>query len=458
MKKLFAYLFVIAITVCSCIKQTEPTTIQKQIDVQGQDGVEYLETSLSFEHAIGNANFIYNNISGKSTNAKRIKNVELLSSDDLAHTTTTRSGNIDDRNIPLAYVVNYADNQGYAILAADVQLPPVIAVGDSGNFTTDKFLSFVDNETATRTNEELNPAEELQYAMVNNSLTQFDEHTTRSVVPRPFPAVDTMMVLKCLPLVPTKWGQRAPYNYYSPLDANGNKYLAGCVPVAGAQVLASLCYHHNFWPTIAIDNEFEVNWYEINRMIFEDTYMFNSNDTSSDALNVAKLIRSIGKNINADYNTNSTTASTSDLVGLYTTLGIQSAQIRSSSDVTKNDLFDMIVRKNLPVNARADDANGTGGHSFILDGWLRLEYSQTGLHPVDMGNGFTVNYPNNTQYQFDLVHVNFGWNGTCDGYYLPGAFDTSSNNFNEYAEENDNDVIRSYKYNLNINYVTYELE
>lgn len=60
MKKLFAYLFVIAITVCSCIKQTEPTTIQKQIDVQGQDGVEYLETSLSFEHAIGNANFIYN--------------------------------------------------------------------------------------------------------------------------------------------------------------------------------------------------------------------------------------------------------------------------------------------------------------------------------------------------------------------------------------------------------------
>lgn len=445
----------VAILVCSCSKQTDPPINTYPIEITIDEDVDFIGSSLSVDNAIDNANFIYNYTESNKT--RRIKDVTLLTSDDLRASVATRSGSANnDKNIPLAYIVNYADNKGYAILAADTQLPPVIAIGDSGVFSTDGFLQYISGEYNTRLSEELNPAQELQYTMVNNSLTLNGLPTIDNQI-TPTLARDTTMILKCMPLAPTKWGQGNPYNYYSPLDEDGNKCVAGCVPVAGAQVLASLCYHHNFWPTIAIDNEFEVNWYEINRMIFEDTYKFNSNDTSSDALNVAKLIRSIGKNINADYTTNSTTASTSDLVGLYTTLGIQSAQIRSSSVVTKNVLFDMIVRKNLPVNARADDENGTEGHSFILDGWLRLEYSQIGLHPEDMGNNFIVYFPNNTQYQFDLVHVNFGWNGTCDGYYHPGSFDTSSDEFHDYAEEDDNAVVRPYNYDIDVRYLTYEL-
>ena len=445
----------VAILVCSCAKQTDPPINTNPIEITIDEDVDFIGSSLSVDNAIDNANFVYNYTESNKT--RRIKDVTLLTSDDLRASVATRSGSANnDKNIPLAYIVNYADNKGYAILAADTQLPPVIAIGDSGVFSTDGFLQYISGEYNTRLSEELNPAQELQYTMVNNSLTLNGLPTIDNQI-TPTLARDTTMILKCMPLVPTKWGQGNPYNYYSPLDEDGNKCVAGCVPVAGAQVLASLCYHHNFWPTIAIDNEFEVNWYEINRMIFEDTYKFNSNDTSSDALNVAKLIRSIGKNINADYTTNSTTASTSDLVGLYTTLGIQSAQIRSSSVVTKNDLFDMIVRKNLPVNARADDENGNEGHSFILDGWLRLEYSLIGLHPEDMGNNFIVYFPNNTQYQFDLVHVNFGWNGTCDGYYHPGSFDTSSDEFHDYAEEDDNAVVRPYNYDIDVRYLTYEL-
>ena len=456
MQNYYTYLLLmVAILVCSCSKQTDPPINTYPIEITIDEDVDFIGSSLSVDNAIDNANFIYNYTESNKT--RRIKDVTLLTSDDLRASVATRSGSANnDKNIPLAYIVNYADNKGYAILAADTQLPPVIAIGDSGVFSTDGFLQYISGEYNTRLSEELNPAQELQYTMVNNSLTLNGLPTIDNQI-TPTLARDTTMILKCMPLAPTKWGQGNPYNYYSPLDEDGNKCVAGCVPVAGAQVLASLCYHHNFWPTIAIDNEFEVNWYEINRMIFEDTYKFNSNDTSSDALNVAKLIRSIGKNINADYTTNSTTASTSDLVGLYTTLGIQSAQIRSSSVVTKNVLFDMIVRKNLPVNARADDENGTEGHSFILDGWLRLEYSQIGLHPEDMGNNFIVYFPNNTQYQFDLVHVNFGWNGTCDGYYHPGSFDTSSDEFHDYAEEDDNAVVRPYNYDIDVRYLTYEL-
>ena len=57
----------------------------------------------------------------------------------------------------------------------------------------------------------------------------------------------------------------------------------------------------------------------------------------------------------------------------------------------------------------------------------------------------------------DLVHINFGWNGRCDGYYLPDAIDLTEAKYAEYAEDADI-VLTSYRvYNLNIGYIIYSL-
>ena len=53
--------------------------------------------------------------------------------------------------------------------------------------------------------------------------------------------------------------------------------------------------------------------------------------------------------------------------------------------------------------------------------------------------------------------VNFGWGGSCDGYYLPDAFDLNADKYREYAEDNDDPSNMSYVYDLDILYTIYRL-
>ena len=99
---------------------------------------------------------------------RKIKSVDVLTKSK-ANTRVSRSSSQDEENA-LAYVVNYENNEGFAILAADIKLPPVISIGDEGNFDTEGFVNFIQHNGATRSNEEINPAQEIQYAVVSNSL------------------------------------------------------------------------------------------------------------------------------------------------------------------------------------------------------------------------------------------------------------------------------------------------
>ncbi|MBQ8366872.1 MAG: C10 family peptidase [Alistipes sp.] len=457
MKNLYLYLIVIITLTCSCVKQTEPTTSQNTIDVQGQDGVEYLETSLSFENAIGNANFIFSNTEGVANKTRRISKVDLLTSADLTSAVATRSKDSNGvKESPLAYVVNYADNQGYAILAADEQLPPIIAIGDNGTFSTKEFLQYISGEISTRTSEEITPAQEMQYTMVNNALTITGLTPTIPSGSIQQTGVDTTMLVKCHPLIPVKWGQYSPYNMYSPIQ-NGIVCVAGCVPVAGAQTLASLCYRHNFRPDIEINSEYEVDWYAINRLIYADTVKYNSGQITPGSRAVATLIRAIGKEANATYSTSSTGTPVDSIMYVYNKIGLSNVRrMYNSSSNAIDSLFLMIVDKNYPVDccATREDNESKYTHYFNIDGWLRLQYT---LNVVTGALGSSSLRVDNVQHKLDLVHVNFGWDGEGDGYYLPGAFDVASDKFDEFREENDLDSNMERNYNLNVSYIVYEL-
>ena len=195
-------------------------------------------------------------------------------------------------------------------------------------------------------------------------------------------------------------------------------------------------------------------------MIFDDIFSFASGDYSSNALAVASLIRSIGEDINADYAHSGTWAYISDLQNAYQKLGIvsQYGNDNSNSPVTRSDLFNMIIDNNYPVIARADNSlTGGDGHCFILDGWLRLEYSIMGSIAGEATPSIKSSTTENLQYNFDLVHINLGWNGNGDGYYLPDAFDLTSDKYKEYIEDNDNTTYYSYVYDLNVGYLIYDI-
>ncbi len=75
----------------------------------------------------------------------------------------------------------------------------------------------------------------------------------------------------------------------------------------------------------------------------------------------------------------------------------------------------MIFERRLPAIIMGRNTNGDG-HSWVADGWLyrtRIVYSI-------YNDGSKKKYMTQGQ---RLVHCNFGWGGTANGYYYYGAFD-----------------------------------
>ena len=457
-KNHFLLLLVAMFTIVSCDyngEQSVVTTTEAQ-----QEAI--VDGKVPLSRAISNADFIFRNTEGLGAKKRKVKRVDVLTTSNTnSHIANTRSS-LNEQEEPVAYVVNYEDNNGFAILAADTKLPPVISIGDEGNFNTQGFIDFVRNH-ATRSNSEINPAQEVQYAIVNNSL-MLPSISPPSIDVGPINCVDTTVVLKCLPLVRTKWGQGAPYNYYAPVDPNDEDKIsyAGCGPIAAAQVLAALCFHHNWRPTSQLSDEFDFSWYTINKIIFNGIKSFQSDDNSADALNVASLIRAFGEAAESTYSYyNGTNTYVSKMNSAFTELGLKDVQyleVDSNASVVRDKIFNMVLNKNYPVVVRADNSNNVDDkHFFVLDGWLRLEYSvitteydHTGIENIYFRNDYT-------QHSFDLAHINLGWNGFCDGYYLPDAFDLTKRKYQDYAEPNESGS-SNHVYDLNVGYIVYNMQ
>ena len=454
-KSYLVLLFVAMFAITSCDYNDEQLVVNPT--EQAEEAI--INGKVPFSRAISNADFVFKNIDGSSAKKRKVRSVDVLTkSNPNSKIVSTRSSSLSEDDKPLAYVVNYENNEGFAILAADTKLPPVISIGDEGNFDTEGFANFVQNNGATRSDSDLNPAQEVQYGIINNSLMipsiDIDDYVT---------GVDTTIMLKCLPLVPTKWGQGWPYNCCS-FNAEGDLSSTGCVPLAGAQTLVSLCYHHNWRPTTQLSNTYTIDWYIINRMLFAGKFKFtNEKETDDEVIAVASLIRAIGEDINADYDIRypNVVADNINLCNTFNKLGLKDIVFTRNNDsipITQSHLFDMIVNKNYPIPTQANKSNSIGfGHSFIIDGWLRLEYSVLTYLMVEEAPGIIGRKPDNLQFSFDLVHVNFGEGGDLDGYYLPGAFDSSRDEFRDYAEENDLKNSSGNVYNMNVEYLIYDM-
>ena len=73
--------------------------------------------------------------------------------------------------------------------------------------------------------------------------------------------------------------------------------------------------------------------------------------TSTNALMVASFIRAIGEYVQANYSSDGTGAPSANVVSLFSTLGLKNARL--TNGFVKNDAFDMIVEKQLPMYLEA---------------------------------------------------------------------------------------------------------
>lgn len=461
MKKSYLMLLLVAMfTLVAC--DFNESQVEIGTTEVGQEAI--VGGKVPFARALSNADFVFKNIESLNQKQRKVKSVDVLTKSK-TNSRISRTSLQDEQEAPLAYVVNYENNEGFAILAADTKLPPVISIGDEGNFNTEGFIEFTGNGGNTRSgaDSELNPAQEIQYALVNNSLLlppilppAIDDNTAN--------CVDTTIVIKCFPLVRTKWGQTLPYNYYAPLDPEDEDKIsyAGCGPVAAAQVLAALSFHRNWRPTTQLSDEYHVNWYTINRMIFNGVTSFQDDDNSADALAVASLIRAFGEAAESSYKYHGGTSTyVSKMNSAFERLGLTNVdyiEVDTNASTVRDEIFNMVLNNNYPVIVRADNSNNVKDkHFFVLDGWLRLEYSIVTSELIDLGGHDTFVRIDNTQCSFDLAHINLGWDGFCDGYYLPDAFDLTERKYQDYAEPNESGS-GNYVYDLNVGYIVYGMQ
>lgn len=225
-----------------------------------------------------------------------------------------------------------------------------------------------------------------------------------NVTPRPAPEVERDPVE---PLVKTQWNQDAPFNNLCP-EENGVRCFVGCVATAMAQVVN---YHR--WPADYGTGTYTYNWkgkeltfdygstsFDWDNMALTYPYVESDYPGTSEEIDLAlaTLSYACGVGVNMTY---STTASGAFALRIPRFLS-ENMRYDIGYSYLKRDFFgfrewnDMMyaeISAGRPV-FYSGQSDG-GGHQFICDG-----YSSD-----------------------NLFHINWGWSGLCDGYYLLAALD-----------------------------------
>lgn len=217
------------------------------------------------------------------------------------------------------------------------------------------------------------------------------------------------------PLIKTNWGQEDPYDWQCPVY-QGEYCVVGCVATAMAQVMyywkypessnsisRYYCYSIRQYVQALPATTFDYSkmlksychWDYNTSSLVQDTY------TDEQAQEVAKLGRYCGQAVQMDYSPEGSGAYTNDQLSAMKSFGYRSSAEYVQKSGWWNDNYttaqwEAMIKTELdagrPILYAANDPSA-GGHAFICDGY-------------------------NTEGKF---HFNFGWYGTCDGWYVSTA-------------------------------------
>ena len=440
-------LLVVVLAFASCVK-----------DIKISEPINLDPHHITKEQAIKNMYSAYGQLYGGTRFLTSGFTIQTLKSSHLKHRAVTR--NSGDSPLPedVLYIVNF-DEGGFAVLAADDRIEPVICITESGSLSVDDFQLF--DQTDTLTQLELNEfigGVIVQYVQ-KPELWQWNEGDDifigeggggGEIIP-PF-------VNYVAPLLTTKWGQCYPYNMFCPpVPSNGDWYdykaAAGCIAISIAQIIA---YHGKpavnsvQWTPSGVvplgnnpNPDYVVNstWSDIKNHNFNSPQFTIINGkrypgpdtTSQDTIMypyIGRIVRSIGDDIDMNYGEQSW--------ALYWNID----NYFRDMGYTSNFYWGFNWNINLVLtNLRAGrpvivGANFSTGHSWVVDGYKYVTEKLNSDGTAVLGN-------------FLMVHCNWGWRGDSDGYYLSDVFDSTDPNI-EYDSETGNYQNFDYTWLFNI--------
>lgn len=290
----------------------------------------------------------------------------------LSYTATTE-------DIPDFYVFNRADDApGFVIVSAADAQTPILGYSENGTF---------DYATAP-----------------DNFRWWLQQYQQNGVAKAPARAAGRHDVD---PLVTTQWGQDEPYNLALPrLTSTSKRFVTGCTATAMAQIMkfhnyptrgkGSESYQTRTWntstgqvtPTFQAD--FESTSYNWSSM--HDTY--SSSDQSASAMAVATLMYHAGVAERADYGQKETSADDrQSAIALINHFRYSPAMLRAERAYLTDDEWDNTIYDELAAGRPimySGTTTANEGHTFVCDGY---------------------------QASTNLFHMNWGWQGTSDGFF-----------------------------------------
>lgn len=277
------------------------------------------------------------------------------------------------------YVFNDAEGKGFVIVSGDDRAEEILGYADEGRLNLDAIPENVQSWLQ-------------YYAEQIGSISDEAEYGARKA-----PVGNAIA-----PLLTCKWNQGNPYNLMCP-QYQGEYCVTGCVATAMAQVM----YYHK-WPreaTAAIPayttslgislNSLPATILKWSQM--KDTYLSSETGTAVDA--VAELMRYCGQAVEMDY---SPSASAANVYA--NTMVKYFGYSNTARDVARYDYstaeWEEMIYDELTANRPVlyCGYSSSGGHRFVCDGYD--------------GNG--------------LFHINWGWGGSSDGYFVLSALNPES--------------------------------
>jgi len=284
---------------------------------------------------------------------------------------------------------------GYIIVAADYQLPPVIAYSFTNNTDPEGRL--------------------LQLLSYDLSLRQKAlEQLPASIKAKRKAAWESLLNGKPVNkeretfLVKTNWHQDAPYNQFCPIDPlNGNRSIAGCPSVAMGQIVnyhqtindvfftdADDYYHNYGGRQYWIDNDYATYDFPSFPMLnayldtLETHYQNQQTLTNND---VAAMTFACGVAATQVYTSSgSGTFGVSQALEAYQKFNFLSATLLTEADTNVYSRMAENISNELPVHLAVVDPAWSSGHNVVVDGHNDENY----------------------------FHLNFGWGGYSNGWYL----------------------------------------
>lgn len=314
------------------------------------------------------------------------------------------------KEVPTYYIFDMP-GQAFAIISADERILPVLGYSFESDFDENNVpdgISWLFGEYKQQiydviannlTNKEVDTKQE--WAKYEHAATQQKSYGSPAQLPAP---------QSVGPLMTTTWSQGCYYNENCPADntlgsTRCGRVPTGCVAVAFAQVLK----YHNYPAQGSGSKSYSSNYGTLSANFGTTTYNWANmpNKLLSNNSDVAQLLFHAGVAVNMTYTANSSSAYTTNIKTALTSRFKYASTVQNITKSSYNNTqWDNVVKNELNaqrvVIISGHDPNANAGHAFVADG-----YQGT--------NSF---------------HINWGWNGSSDGYFLLTALSPSSYAFN----------------------------